>query len=334
MKALLLKLCLAIMIVALLVATVDVGKAVSLVGAVGPLTVIIGLAIGLAQVGILAARWVYVSSMCNIRLPRSEAMRCMLAVQLFSQGPAPSVAGDGLRFWWLTRLNVRPALAAESVMLDRIAGLVSLVALNFIAFAALLMFAADSANLTTLAVIVAIVAALLAVGAARATRMLMARMFRSLPIRFRMSRRARSLFRWLFRFHAGTTELIYSRRGLIVMAAGAFVHFAAVVACWVFARDAKLAVTFTQLLAIVPPVLLLSYLPISVGGWGLREGAMAFGLSLVGLPTSDGVYLGLVLGGIALGSALIGAAVWIVSPMPVSLFGKRRPAQPVSIPNP
>ena len=48
-------------------------------------------------------------------------------------------------------------------------------------------------------------------------------------------------------------------------------------------RDIGLAVTIWDMLVLFPPVLLLSMVPFSVAGWGVREGAMVTGMGLIGV---------------------------------------------------
>jgi uncharacterized membrane protein YbhN (UPF0104 family) len=68
---------------------------------------------------------------------------------------------------------------------------------------------------------------------------------------------------------------------------------------------------FWQCLAVVPPALLLSYLPISIAGWGTREVSMIFGFSLFGLPAADGFLVSIVIGVIILLVSLFGGALWV-----------------------
>ena len=43
-------------------------------------------------------------------------------------------------------------------------------------------------------------------------------------------------------------------------------------------------VTFLQLMTVLPMISLIAALPISIGGWGVREGAFVYGLGLLGVP--------------------------------------------------
>ncbi len=47
---------------------------------------------------------------------------------------------------------------------------------------------------------------------------------------------------------------------------------------------------------VVPVAVLFSSLPISIGGWGVREASLSYGLTLFGVASNDAALLGLALG--------------------------------------
>jgi hypothetical protein len=57
---------------------------------------------------------------------------------------------------------------------------------------------------------------------------------------------------------------------------------------------------------IVPVAILVSSLPISIGGWGVREASLSFGLTMFGIAPEDGTLLGLTLGLSQLAASLPG----------------------------
>ena len=70
--------------------------------------------------------------------------------------------------------------------------------------------------------------------------------------------------------------------------------------------------TWGQGAVILPVVMLLTSLPISFAGWGLREGAMIIALGVYGVPQETALALSLVYGVLHLVSALPGLALWIL----------------------
>ncbi|XCN71010.1 MAG: lysylphosphatidylglycerol synthase transmembrane domain-containing protein [Candidatus Electrothrix aestuarii] len=64
-------------------------------------------------------------------------------------------------------------------------------------------------------------------------------------------------------------------------------------------------------LVLVPPVILLTLLPISLAGWGLREGAMVAFFLLIGAEKSQVLTLSLLYGIVTLVASLPGLAIWL-----------------------
>jgi hypothetical protein len=62
---------------------------------------------------------------------------------------------------------------------------------------------------------------------------------------------------------------------------------------------------------IIPPVILISSMPISIGGWGVREGAMIIALVELGINEVDAIMLSLSYGFALLIAGLLGGILWI-----------------------
>jgi uncharacterized protein (TIRG00374 family) len=323
-RSLALKVVLTVALLALILGQVDVGTVVARFGSVSWAATALCLAIGLLQIGLLALRWVLVGRISGLVLPVPEALRCMLAAQFFSQGLPASVGGDALRLWWLSRLGHRVGRAARCVLLDRIAGLFSLFVLNIAAVVLLIALVGRIESAREIGIAIGAGIVLVAAGASRLGRWMLLAIPVALPVRSMRRGGARRTLLWLVQLQRASSELVYSRAGFAILVWGMGIHGMTVLIGWIIAEDTGMSIAFLPLLAVVLPVLLLSYLPFSVGGWGVREGAMAFALTLLGLPAENGVFLGLAMGALGLGSAVLGALVWLVSPMPVSLFGRKR----------
>jgi len=76
---------------------------------------------------------------------------------------------------------------------------------------------------------------------------------------------------------------------------------------------AHATVDFIQVLLLVLPVFLISTVPISIAGWGVRESAMILAFSYAGLAESDGLIVSILYGAAILGIGAIGGIVWIAS---------------------
>jgi hypothetical protein len=66
---------------------------------------------------------------------------------------------------------------------------------------------------------------------------------------------------------------------------------------------------------VVPVAVLSSSLPISIGGWGVREASLSYGLMLFGVASDDAALLGLALGiGLLLASLPGGIVMLLLGP--------------------
>jgi hypothetical protein len=72
-------------------------------------------------------------------------------------------------------------------------------------------------------------------------------------------------------------------------------------------------VLFGQVFQLVPPVMLITMLPISIAGWGVREATMGLAFGYAGLMASEGVNISLLFGAVSFIVGLVGGLVWILS---------------------
>jgi uncharacterized membrane protein YbhN (UPF0104 family) len=68
-----------------------------------------------------------------------------------------------------------------------------------------------------------------------------------------------------------------------------------------------------EALVLMPLVILFSTLPISIAGWGVREGVMVAAFALLGREAGDAVVLSVAFGLVMLSIGLLGGLVWGIS---------------------
>jgi glycosyltransferase 2 family protein len=83
---------------------------------------------------------------------------------------------------------------------------------------------------------------------------------------------------------------------------------------WLILRDLGANVSFVDVVVVAPVVLILLVLPISVAGWGLREGLFVLGFGLLNVPEDVALAASIVYGLINLVASLIGGVFWIAEP--------------------
>jgi hypothetical protein len=83
-------------------------------------------------------------------------------------------------------------------------------------------------------------------------------------------------------------------------------------AVFTLAMMMDLSVRLLDVVLVMPPVMLLSSLPISVAGWGVREGAMVIAFSLIDVPQEAALALSVQFALCGYLAATPGALAWLV----------------------
>jgi uncharacterized membrane protein YbhN (UPF0104 family) len=91
------------------------------------------------------------------------------------------------------------------------------------------------------------------------------------------------------------------------------VHLLTSLAAWCTARSVGAEVSLLYSLFLVPPVVLVTVVPISIAGWGVREGAMVAAFTYAGLARSDGLIISLLFGATSLAGGIIGGVIWLLT---------------------
>ena len=123
--------------------------------------------------------------------------------------------------------------------------------------------------------------------------------------------------RWARALNIGFNDL---RNGLLSRAAWPFIIVASAIAVaghaatfLLAARTSGLTVSTSTMLPLALIVLLAMALPLSIGGWGPREGVAAWAFAMAGLTASQGVTTAVVYGVLVFASTLPGAIVLVVA---------------------
>ena len=88
-------------------------------------------------------------------------------------------------------------------------------------------------------------------------------------------------------------------------------HLLSVAKVWVAALGMAIPLGLLDSFILFPSILLLSAVPISIAGWGVREGAMVVALGFVGIAAPDALAVSLVIGLSQIALGLPGAALWL-----------------------
>jgi ubiquinone/menaquinone biosynthesis C-methylase UbiE/uncharacterized membrane protein YbhN (UPF0104 family) len=246
---------------------------------------------------ITAWRWKRLADHASSRRVRyGDLIRFLGMSNLYGQLLPSTVGGDLVRTGMLAR-RVGLGPATLSVLVDRVTGLAILLFL-MVAVLPLLAWRIEQP---------ALVAGLAAIGIAGCAAFLA---FVFLPNR---------LTRWLPRSGAqARTFATQLREALVgrtlapaVLAFGVLIHLGSITLVFLLGRAVDVPLGFLDCVMLVPPALLLAALPVSVAGWGVREGALAGGFALIGVPPAGVVTVSILYG---LTAPAIGIVYGVVSP--------------------
>jgi uncharacterized protein (TIRG00374 family) len=84
-------------------------------------------------------------------------------------------------------------------------------------------------------------------------------------------------------------------------------------AAYLLASAVGVNADFFTVFFLFPIVLLFSMLPVSLGGWGVREGVMVLLFGLVGTPREDALAISVLFGICSTIAGLPGAVAWLFS---------------------
>jgi glycosyltransferase 2 family protein len=230
---------------------------------------------------VAAARWTGLLHTARVGVPYRRALRAYL-IGAFSNNLLPSgFGGDAVRAWVVAGTGKPLARSVISVIVDRISALVCLLAL---AWVAVLIEGGDVPG--GIVLLLGITTALAALAGL---------------VGLVISRR-RGLGRFLpdaarpYTSEVAQVLRAYERNGRLiaeVIALGLLYQVAVLLGFWLISEALDLGLEPTTLAIVVPPVLMASLVPISLAGFGVREGAFVVLLGEFGVSAADATLLSL-----------------------------------------
>jgi uncharacterized protein (TIRG00374 family) len=220
----------------------------------------LGWALSLLLIAGLALRWQIFLRQQGIQIPFTTVFSLTWAGQFFNSILPGATGGDVVKIYQLCRLVPdRKAAAAATVFVDRLAALLALLVLAGSAFVIdpvpLRILSVHFFSMRALAwLLILLLIALLAA----------AILFRSIRFTLWGGRLTRTLA-------AAKNHVSLNRKVLAAISLAFALHLLNFLIAYLFAKALGLSVTYLQIAIIVAVVLLLSMLPVTINGHGLRE---------------------------------------------------------------
>ncbi len=239
---------------------VDVAAAMTYLRGVPSSAVVAALAVLFLGFIIAALRLRLIFHLLGYGCTPVKALEVVLIGGFFSQTLVSFVGGDAMRIWRMVEARTPLGLAAKGVLFDRVAGFSGLIAIILFSLPRLLEVVSHPTMRAGL--IVGLLVAIAAILALFFTWLM--------PVALRRWR----VLQWVAELSQVAFAILRNKAALLMLVAlSVGIHLLNVLAMYLIARGLEIEVGIVTAVVLLPPVLLLSLLPISVAGWGVREGA-------------------------------------------------------------
>ncbi len=250
--------------------------------------------------GVQAWRWWAIIRAIGAELGYRACWQNVLVGLFFNQTLPSSIGGDAVRIWRAYKSGLAVGPAVNGVLLDRVVGLGALLLIAALGLPKLFNLAGDDPTRWVAPIMVA--------GGFAGIAALV--VFDRLPpvlLRGRVGA-------WAVAISADARRAFaLSRYSAPAFGGSLFIHVTLAFVAFTVARGLDLKIDMIECLVLLPPVLLVSVVPISIAGWGVREGAMVTAFGFAGVPAADAFTLSVLFGLAAIASGLPGGLVWILT---------------------
>ena len=285
-----------------LLSSIDIGAAKDRILGADPVMILCAGVVLLIQMGVGGARWWAVMRAIETPLPWFELTKLFWIGGFFSQALPSSVGGDPIRIYMAYKDGLPLSKAINGVMLERV---VTIIGLTILAIAVQPWFV-PKLNAETQMLTLTVLAML---GAGTIFGVIVLLYLDRLPealSKFRIVRGMNAL--------AADSRLLFLRLKGAVLASifGILTHVNISLCVFFLAMSIGVDVTWLDCMVLMPLVILVTTLPISIAGWGVREGAMVTAFALVGVPGEGALVLSLMLGILGIVMMIPGGGFWLI----------------------
>jgi uncharacterized protein (TIRG00374 family) len=260
--------------------------------------VLIGaIALLLLQPGLIGIRWWLLLRQYNSHSTLVSLAGITWFAVFANQFLPAGVGGDAVRIYYARQLGDRLGAATASVMMDRILALVALV-LMVVALAPFLPAVIDRRLIFALgALCAACVAVLVAI-------YIFVSRSKHAPLSSPLAQRLLSLTHYVLRTFS------FPVQSLVALSISVAVHILSFSAFMMIARSLGIDVSAGPLMAVTALLTFIQIMPISIGGWGVREVAAVSLLGMLGVDPGSALLASLLTGLSYAAASLPGVAIW------------------------
>jgi len=284
-------------LVAWVISTIERDALAATVSQLSVGSLMLAAALFVFQALVIGWRWHRIVEWLDGSLPPRDAMRWVFVGMFFNNALPTSVGGDAVRVWLLNRSGASLALSLGSVVIERGTGIVLLGLLITACMPAVWPLLTDQ----SLRLLLASTGPLLFAGLAVTT----------IAYKFAGGLMPAIVAGPLQSLGSGLRRLALQPRALAeLMALGIAASILGLLAAYVLGKDLGIPLALPAYVALVGGAVLLSVLPVSLGGWGMREWGMVSLFGAVGVSAEQALALSLVWGVLPLLISLPAGLIW------------------------
>ena len=248
-----------------------------------------------SHVFVVAPRWALILRALGHRTRSLDLIGSVFLGFLFNQVLPTAVGGDALRAWRARHLGVPLELAIHSVLIDRASG-IAVVLVGTALLLPVVSLTAASEPFWRAVAITAAAGLIWCAGLWLLSKMAVV----SIPLIGRLQHA-------LGNFVASTRALL--RRPALAVGVAALAiagQFIVIGALWLLAKEMQVFLPLIDIAIVTFGAMLASAIPISIAGWGIREGTLIFLLGAYGVPAEKTFAISVLFGACMMIAALPG----------------------------
>jgi uncharacterized protein (TIRG00374 family) len=252
-----------------------------------------------AQIYVAAWRWWLILRHHHLGIRLLTTLRFSLIGAFFNQLLPSSIGGDVARAWYVYRYCHGKRISVITVISDRIYGMLALACLAIISFPILVYYSVSVKALIAIGIFVmGASAALIAV--------------------FWLDCLPDWMNRWALIRHLGalseaTRAVTADKRAFAPLVGLSFlIHAITILATVVLLGAVAPQAHLLLCAALVPVIMLMAIVPVSIAGWGVREGVMIYGLGLASVSPEAALIVSILIGLSLAAVGLLGGVTWLI----------------------
>ena len=256
---------------------------------------VLSVLLAILAVPVVGKRWGLLAEMFLIRIPTALASRATFAGLFVGQVLPGAIGADVVRGWMVWNMGLRNNMVIASIVADRIVSLFAVGVMILMSMPMLMRYLPQSINIWIMwASIAGLLSALIVYAFFKSARLIATR------------RTGVALARRLFPREINVTTTIV----LVSLVLAVVGHMLIILSAYFLSLAIGVNSSLWMWLLVMPIIILVTAIPISINGWGVREFAMVHLWALFGVAQADAFLISICMGIVAIVSSLPGFWFW------------------------